>query len=89
MMEEIIENGVRAFKMDTTTPLDMKTCLNTFPTKEMYFRLLPNFEESGFMENLYKLAYCVQVGNFLQMKNKAHSIKGSAAYAGASRISND
>lgn len=88
-MEEIIENGVRAYKMDTSTPLDMKSCLRTFQTKEMYFRLLPNFEDSGFLENLYKLAYCVQVGNFVEMKERAHSIKGSAAYAGASRISNE
>ena len=88
-MEEKIENGVRVFVMDTSTPLDMKSWLRTFQLKEYYFRLLPNFEDSGLMENLFKIAYWVHVGNFYEIKEKAHAIKGAAAYAGASRVSND
>lgn len=64
-MEEIIENGVRAYKMDTTTPLDFKSCMKTFAdNKDMYLRLLPSFEDSGFLQNLYSMAYWVQVGNY-------------------------
>ena len=88
-MNEVMENGVRAYDLDTSTPLDLKTCLKTFQDKSMYFRLLPSFEDNGFLENLHLMAFCVQVGNFLKFMEKAHSIKGSAAYGGASRVCAD
>jgi hypothetical protein len=51
-MNDQVESGVRAYKLDTTTPLDIKTCLKTFNDKAMYFKLLPKFETSGFLDNL-------------------------------------
>lgn len=84
-----VEQAVRSYNLDLSTPLDLKGWMQTFATEELYFKLLPSFEDNGFMENLYYIAYWVQVGNFYLMKERGHAIKGSAAYAGASRISND
>ena len=88
-MNEKMLNGVRSYDMDTSKPLDIDFCLKTYVDKSMFFRLLPKFEESGFLDNLHLLAFWVQVGNFYEFMNKAHSIKGGAAYTGASRICND
>ena len=88
-MNPVMENGVRAYKLDTSKPLDLKSWLRTFQNKQMYFRLLPSFEDKWMMENLFYIAFAVQVGNFQVMRDKAHSLKGGAAYSGASRISED
>ena len=77
------------YDFDKSTPLDLKQWIQNYGSKEIYFGLLPKFEDNGFLEHMFYLAYWVQVGNFLVMKDKAHAVKGSAAYAGASRISDD
>ena len=87
--DKSVEFTVRAYNLDLSTPLDLQGWMNNFGDKDLYFRLLPKFEDNGFLENLFHIAYWVQVGNFYEMKEKGHAIKGSSAYAGASRISND
>ena len=68
----------------------MEACMNNFQNnKEMFFRLLPQFEKFGFLDNMNKLAFATQAGDFLEMRNRAHSIKGSAGYVGADKISVD
>ena len=64
--EEAAENRPAVYyNLDTSTPLDLKGWLQNFGWKEIYFGLLPKFEDNGFLDNMYYLAYWVQVGNFL------------------------
>ena len=88
-MTDQVKTMVKKIELDTSTPLDIETCLVAFNGPEIYYKLLPKFEDIGFLENLYFIAFWVQVGNFEKMMQKAHSIKGSAGYAGASRIWED
>ncbi|CAI2380971.1 unnamed protein product [Moneuplotes crassus] len=79
---------IKKVDLDTKTPVDVAKAVRDL-SSELYYKMLPEFETNGFLENLFYIAFCVQVGNFEAMMQKAHSIKGSGGYAGASRVCED
>ena len=57
--------------------------------EKVVFKFLPKFEQYGFLENLYNMAFSVHVGNFKEIKINAHRIKGGSGYVGATFINRD
>ncbi|CAI2385326.1 unnamed protein product [Moneuplotes crassus] len=84
-MEQKGVKKIKKVELDTSTPVDVEKGMKIV-SPELFFKLLPSYEDSGFLENLFYIAFAVQVGNYGAMMQKAHSIKGSGGYAGASRV---
>ena len=74
--------------LDMTDAIDFKLALETYSNKELYFRLIPQFEITASIPQMRRIAESVQEGNFLDMYLAAHGLRSAAGYAAASRIFN-
>lgn len=78
--------SIPKYELNKSTPLDSKTASGFFGSEDSYFGLLERYEEVSLLSDLKTLAKAVDDLDYLEVRNRIHSIKGASAYAGASRV---
>ena len=81
------QNAVKFFDLDTSTPIDVNAAVkNLGGNIDMFYMMLPKFEDMGVNEGVKVINKAVNEKDWLNMKEGAHTIKGSSSYIGASHL---
>lgn len=68
-------------------PIDVaKAIEQSSGQKSLFFKMLEKLEQMALHPNLKELAAQVEKGDYLQMKNKAHMLKGASGYVAAGPV---
>lgn len=73
--------------IDIQTPIDIKKAIEGLGGEPfMFYTMLGKFEDMSLIKQMSECAKAVDDGDYLEMKNAAHSLKGSSGYIGASHL---
>jgi HPt (histidine-containing phosphotransfer) domain-containing protein len=86
-MDDKNKQPVACFNLDISTPLDIKAGIETFGGSEkLYYMMLEKFEEMTVEKYVRMVNKAVEEQDWVNVKEGAHAIKGSAGYIGASHV---
>ena len=73
--------------IDISTPIDTKKAIEGLGGDPfMFYTMLAKFEDMSLTKQMQECAKAVDELDYLEMKNAAHSLKGSSGYVGASHL---
>lgn len=81
------KNAIKFVEMDVTTPIDVQCAINTLGGEpNIFYMMLGNLEDMSLNKVMTDMVPQYEAKNYLEIKNLAHSLKGSSGYIGASRL---
>jgi len=81
------KSPITVLDMDVSFPIDVKKATETLGgSSDMFYMMLDKFEDMSLIDSMTRIAKDVEIKDFKEMKNDAHSLKGSSGYIAASHI---
>ena len=78
---------IQVLDIDISVPIDIKKAIEGLGGEPfMFYTMLAKFEDMSLIKQMSECAKAVDERDFLEMKNAAHSLKGSSGYIGASHL---